>query len=102
MRQKEGKCAVSQMYVLYKLLGFLSLSHTHTYCRAGVKGMVCFLMTLAITKLNWQVILRQINAGRFNTQRGLKGAAVSNDRNSLAFFDRKVIMLTVLLSRAGF
>lgn len=39
--------------------------------RAGAKGMVCFLMTQAITKLSWQVILRQINASRFSTKRGL-------------------------------
>lgn len=49
-------------------------------------------MTQAITKLSWQVILRQINAGRFNTRRGPGGAGVSNDRNSPAFFDRKTII----------
>lgn len=63
--------------------------------------MVCFLMTRAITKLSWQVILRQINASRFNTRRGLKGGGVSNDRNSLASFDRKPIILTALFYQAS-
>lgn len=64
--------------------------------------MVCFLMTQAITKLSWQVILRQINASRFNTRRGLRGAGMSNDRNSLTSFDRKPIILTALFSQASF
>lgn len=80
------------------------LTHTctHRYCRARVEGMVCFLMTQAITKLSWQVILRQINAGRFNTRRGPGGGGLSNDWNSPASFDRKPIIPIVLVSQARF
>lgn len=64
--------------------------------------MVCFLMTQTITKLSWQVILRQINTGRFNTRRGPGGADVSNDRNSPASPDRKPIIPILSFSQARF
>lgn len=90
-------------YLLLSLSLSLSRTHacTHRYGRAGVMGMVCFLMTQAITKLSWQVILRQINASKFNTRRGLKGAGLSNDRNSFASFDRKTIFPTALFFQAS-
>lgn len=75
-------------------------THTHRYCRARVEEMVCFLMTQAITKLSWQLILRQINAGRFNTRRGPGGGGLSEDWNSPASFDRKPIIPIVLFSQA--
>lgn len=78
------------------------LPQTGRYNRPGAKGMVCFLMTKTITKLSWQAILRQINASRFNTRRGLGGGGVSNVRNSLASFDRKPIILAALFSQANF
>lgn len=109
-RKSKHKFAISSQILVYPMPLSLVVTRTHTLTHSTdmqvwegrAKGMVCFLMTQTITKLSWQVILRQINASRFNTRRGLRGAGLSNDRSSLASFDRKPIILTALFSQARF
>lgn len=69
-----------------RFLTHMNKQSIHRYGLAEAKGFVCFLMTQSITKLSWQVILRQINAGRFNRRRGLRGGGAMTGILSPFFF----------------